>query len=636
MSLRVQLLLILAVSCVLSAIVTTALWMPRALEHRVEHETAVTRAHLSTLSDALAPFLLQGQREAAVALMTLTQGRQPQWQALELLDQSDEPTPVSPSASASDRGAHADTMQISHPIHLDNTALGQLRLTLDLSTLRAQQHHDARAMFGLLGLGFALAAVLITLLFARTIGRRSEQLARAADAICRGDYAASLPPPGRDEFGRVSAAFAQMRAVVANEQRALTVAREAAESANHAKSKFLAVMSHELRTPLNAILGMAQLLTEPKLDAACRQEHAEVIQRAGKTLLARLNDILEYVRLESGGVQLEHSSFTAAQLIHDALSACSPAAHAKGLKFEAPAASSLGQIFSGDRRRLTHMLERLLDNAIRVSHRGTIRISLAELESQHEHSLLELAVTDEGPGISPETRRQLFQPFVQVEAAAARHGAGTGLGLAIVRAQAKAMQGSAGVDSTPGQGARFWVRVRLAHGKAATPWHDNRASFTLSGRVTTPADARILVVDDNPINCKVVTLLLTRLGYVAEQAEDGARALLHLQSSGWPALILMDCQMPIMDGDEATRHIRALEASEGRPRLPIVALTASSFEDEKAHCMEAGMDDLMIKPVDATKLQALLQHWLAAQADTGLSPPCAAPTTGRAESPAPG
>ena len=615
MSLRIQFLLILAVSCVLSAIVTTALWMPRALEHRVEQETAATHAHLSTLGDALAPFLLQGQREAAVALMTLTQGRQPQWQALELLGDDDEPTRASQSASTGDRSAHADTVQISHAIRLGNTALGQLRLTLDLTPTRAQQSHDARAMFSLLGLGFALAAVLITLLLARTIGRRTEQLARAADAICRGDYAASLPPPGRDEFGRVSAAFAQMRTVVASEQRALTVAREAAESANHAKSNFLAVMSHELRTPLNGILGMAQLLTEPKLDATHRQAHAEVILRSGKTLLARLNDILEYVRLESGSVELEKSSFTAAQLIQDALSGCTQAAHNKGLKLETPAAANPGQIFSGDRGRLTHMLERLLDNAIRVSNRGTIRISVAELERDHEHSVLELAVTDEGPGISPETRRQLFQPFVQVEAPAARQGGGTGLGLAIVRAQAQAMQGSAGVDSKPGQGARVWFRVRLAHGKAATPWHDNRASFALSGRVTTPTHARILVVDDNPINCKVVTLLLGRLGYIAEQAEDGARALLHLQAEGWPALILMDCQMPIMDGYETTRRIRAMEASEGRPRLPIVALTASSFEDEKANCLRAGMDDLMIKPVDATKLQAVLQPWLAAQAD---------------------
>ena len=501
---------------------------------------------------------------------------------------------------------------------------------------RTFEREDALVIFGLLGFGFVLAALLMTLLLERMVGRRSRQLVLAAEAISRGDYTASLPPPGEDELGRLSAAFAQMREVVAAEQRALVVAREAAESADRAKSNFLAVISHELRTPLNGILGMAQLLTEPMLDAASRQEHAHVIMRSGRTLLDRLNDILEYVRLESGGVQFEQNSFTPAQVIQEALAHCAPAALDKGLKLKGPAFSGLEQSFTGDRLRITHMIGRLLDNAIRVSPSGTIRISIAELERKDEYSVLELTVTDEGPGLAAETLQHLFQPFSQTEAPGMRRGGGTGLGLAIVRAQAEAMQGSAGVDSETGHGARFWFRIRLRHGKAPTPWHDNRASLVLPTLVASSAHARILVVDDNPINCKVVSLLLGRLGYAVDEADDGSRALRHLQTHDWPALILMDCQMPVMDGYETTRHIRAIEAAEGRPRIPIVAFTASSFEDEEKNCLNAGMDDLMVKPVDATKLRTLLQHWLAPHAGAELSSASAAPTRSTAQSRASG
>jgi len=395
-------------------------------------------------------------------------------------------------------------------------------------------------------------------------------------------------------------------------EQALIKASAVAEAANIAKSRFLATMSHELRTPMNGILGMAQMLLMPDINAGERLDYARTILNSGHTLLALLNDILDLSKVEAGKLELETAVYQPAQVLHEIKALFNEAARAKNLELELDWSGPEYQRYTGDPHRLRQMLSNLVNNAIKFTAQGIIRIEASEVTRDDKLALLEFAITDTGIGIPEDKQALLFKPFSQTDSSNTRQYGGTGLGLSIVRSLARLMGGDVGVDSEAGKGSRFWFRI---HTKLISATEDARHSQRVSQRdsvsSTEQLKGNVLVVEDNPTNRKVISSLLAKLGLNVSIAEDGQQAVVAITQSGaQPNLILMDVQMPIMDGYTATKQIRQWEQENGRARLTIIALTADAFAEDRQRCMNAGMDDFLAKPVALDALRTVLAQWL--------------------------
>lgn len=377
-----------------------------------------------------------------------------------------------------------------------------------------------------------------------------------------------------------------------------------AQNATRVRSDFLARVSHEIRTPLNGIIGMTDLLLSRNL-AAQDRDCVETIRSSGEALLAVINDVLDFSKLEfsnaeAGRLELECANFQPAYVIQQALQIIQGAAASKALFFKAEISPSMPSLVAGDMVRLRQVFLNLLANAVKFTDAGTIVLKAELLCTTDSGSELRFSVADSGIGISEDQQKKLFQPFTQASASTAQKYGGTGLGLAICKQIVELMGGNIGVVSSPGAGALFWFTVKvLAPEKIVS-------SPAVTAAVETDK-FRILLVDDNPINQKVAGLMLKKLGYRAHVARDGRHAIKLLERETYD-LILMDVLMPEMDGLEATQIIRALPAPASQ--VPIIAMTAGAVKDRQA-CFKAGMTDYLAKPVREPELREKLQHWLA-------------------------
>ncbi len=383
----------------------------------------------------------------------------------------------------------------------------------------------------------------------------------------------------------------------------LALAKDAAEAANVAKSAFLANMSHEIRTPLNAITGMAHLIRRGGLSAK-QAEQLGKLEHASAHLLGIINTILELSKIEAGKFSLEKTGVQVESLLGNVISMLHDRARAKGLRL-ASAVQPLPPNLMGDPTRLQQALLNYATNAIKFTDRGSVTLRAMAVEETPDDALIRFEVSDTGIGIEPESLSRLFSPFEQADNSTTRKYGGTGLGLAITRKLAEMMGGEAGVESTPRQGSTFWFTCRLKKGKARAPvpFVSSDAGADLKRLY---AGRRILVVEDEPVNREISSLMLADADLQVDAAEDGAQAVAMTDANDYD-LILMDMQMPVMGGLDATRTIRA--RSRGR-RIPILALTANAYSEDKARCLEAGMDDFIAKPVDPDVLYATLLRWL--------------------------
>ncbi|MBL8481709.1 MAG: PAS domain S-box protein, partial [Rhodocyclaceae bacterium] len=408
-------------------------------------------------------------------------------------------------------------------------------------------------------------------------------------------------------------------------QTELIAARDEAETANVAKSRFLATMSHEIRTPMNGILGMAQLLMMPDVPEVQRKDHARTILNSGQTLLTLLNDILDLSKIEAGKLQLDAQVFDPAQIVREVSALFRSSADGKGLHIDARWEGASGLRFRADGYRIRQMLSNLVANAIKFTDCGSILVTARAQAGDADHAMLEFAVTDTGIGVPSDQQTDLFAPFSQADSSITRRYGGTGLGLSIVKTLAQLMGGGVGVESEPGVGSRFWFRIRAEHVAAgAEARHKDRAAAP-----SDPAGlaGTVLIVEDNPTNQRVVQSMLQRLGLATRVAGNGREGLEALGSNPDIDLVLMDLQMPEMDGCEASAHIRAGELAAGRGRRPVIAMTAHAFEHDRKRCFAAGMDDFLCKPVMLDALRSVLAKWLPAQAGAG---PAATPVTAAA------
>jgi signal transduction histidine kinase/CheY-like chemotaxis protein len=477
------------------------------------------------------------------------------------------------------------------------------------------------------------AAALLSWLLATYLARPVRQVATTAEAVLAGNDRVSVPEfhglvPR--EISRLRIAFNTMLGELRQRNADTTVALRQAETSSVAKSQFLANMSHEIRTPLHGVVGMIELLQQTEL-SPMQLHYVRGARQSGETLLTLIDEVLDLSKIEAGKVELEHAPFHLPSLAHDALLVFTDQAKSKGLALTAPVPDELDLMVRGDAHRLSRIITNLVANALKFTAEGGVAIRLSCADRDANQIQLRCEVEDTGIGIAQAKQEAIFEAFSQADTSTTRRYGGTGLGLSIARQLCHLMGGDIGVHSTVGAGSTFWFRVRLetAPGVALpatlaidAPHRERSASGSDRGFVAQAqrsfeaalarlgrSTIRILLVEDNPISTRVTQALLESIGCQVVAVRNGLEALAAYRDSRFD-IVLMDCQMPDMDGYDAARAIRQIEAFRGHA-TPIIALTANALVGSRDASLAAGMDDQLTKPLTLAELSARLLHWVS-------------------------
>jgi TMAO reductase system sensor TorS len=381
----------------------------------------------------------------------------------------------------------------------------------------------------------------------------------------------------------------------------LKQARDRAEEMSQAKGEFLANMSHEIRTPMNGVIGTLQLLSDTTL-APEQQEYVNTAHKSAHSLLTILNDILDLSKIEAGKLNIELIPLDLREIVSELITLHTMTAEEKCIQLYAEIDDKLPQVLIGDPTRLRQIMANLVSNAVKFTDKGHVLVRIKVVSRDDNSADIRLEVEDTGVGIRDDIKDELFNEFTQADGSTTRKYGGTGLGLAIVRQLVEMMHGQFGVDSVPGEGSTFWFRITLPIGEAQATTQPGSSEQAVKGLL----QGHVLLVEDNPINQMVAQKMLEKIGLESTLAGDGQEALNRLEQDRFDA-VLMDCQMPVMDGFEATRRIREQSALTS---LPVIAMTANVMEGDREKCIEAGMNDYIGKPVVEADLKKTLARWL--------------------------
>ncbi|TWA76494.1 signal transduction histidine kinase [Azospirillum brasilense] len=463
----------------------------------------------------------------------------------------------------------------------------------------------------LLGIAGLLSVAALWSLLHASVLRWMRVLSQAATRIGAGDVGTVVEARGApDEIGLVANAFNDMSGRLKRREQELRAAMEEARAGSRAKEDFLATMSHEIRTPMNGVIGFADMLLETPLTAEQRR-YASQVREAGRSLLTVINDVLDLSKLEAGKLDLVCVPFRLDDLADRCEAIVRLAADQKGLEIHTSVSAAARGYVMGDPDRVRQILLNLLGNAVKFTDTGSVRLTVKAMGDESGPRRYTVTVSDTGIGVPEDRQRELFQRFSQLD----RGRGGTGLGLAICRRLVELMGGEIGVESRPGVGSTFWFSLPLK--PASAPERDDHDGGALTHHQPSSRGARILLAEDLAMNRDLVIAMLTRAGHHVDAVPDGAAAVTAVQERAYD-LVLMDVQMPVMDGLEATRRIRALPGAPGR--VPILALSAGVLAVEVERCRQAGMDDHLAKPLEKNKLLAAVDHWNGEGRRTAVDP----------------
>ncbi|MGM0422874.1 MAG: ATP-binding protein [Pseudomonadota bacterium] len=602
-----------------------AFWIPTSVHFSTQQSLKLLSHTLEIVKDQITPDLIKDDLTSVQQNLDIILLKNPDWRQLVLTDRNGNTIyPANGGKELEENGL----LTVSLDITAYGEYIGELRLWYDFSTSQALIRDHSTALFFLILLILALFIAVAAAIIQHFVIKPASLLTQAAESFT-GKASETpedmpLPPQNSDEIGRLTRSFAAMQHAITSQQQgmeiqnqALLLAKEYAENANQTKSEFLANMSHELRTPLNSILGLTRMLTEDEGLSEENQSMARTLNRASKNLLEIVDDILDISKIEAGNMVLEKIGFDFKNTVINLMETLAPIASGKGVSLQYNFEDDNYPYVLGDSLRISRILSNLVSNAIKYTDTGTVEVSISHTPVSKDEIEIQCLVHDTGIGIPEDKQEVIFDKFTQADESTTRKFGGTGLGLAITKDLVEMMGGTISLRSVVDEGSTFKVilpfkTTQIIDDDVPQKARQARAKRAIisNEKIIPVEDAHVLVAEDHLLNQDFIQRLLTSMGFknidIVENGVLAIEALTHTQYD----LILMDCHMPEKNGYQTTQEIRASEKQTDK-HVPIIALTADAMKGTQEKCYEAGMDEYLSKPIDASLLKKLMQQWIA-------------------------